>query len=632
MRVTTTETVGAVCLSEGGVRFRVWAPRCRTLSLAVQAPCEPKTIPLRRAGEGWFELEVPDLAPATRYTYILDGERQRPDPASRALPVGVHGPSEVVDTAAFAWTDASWRGIALPDLVLYELHVGTFTPAGTFDAAIPRLAALRDLGVMAIELMPVASFPGARNWGYDGVGPYAPQQSYGGPAGLQRFVDACHRTGLAVVLDVVYNHFGPEGNYLAEFGPYYTDRYETPLGRAINYDGPDAGPVRQFVIENARYWIRDYHLDGLRLDAIHGIFDNGPVHILQELNDAVQDEAARLGRAVSLIAESDLNDRGVITPVAAGGFGLAAQWSDDFHHALHTVLTGERQGYYADFGTLDQLALAYEASFVYAGQHSSFRGRPHGTPVRDLPVERFVICAQNHDQIGNRARGERLTALLGFEALKLAAAAVLLAPYIPLLFMGEEYGEPAPFLFFTDFGDPVLQEAVRRGRRQEFEAFAWSGEVPDPQSRETFQASQLHWARQLQRPHAQLRAFYAALLALRRAAPLFQPHGERPRARRVGPAALLLSRTLSDGSASAVALNFSAESAAIELRLAGGVWHRVIDSTDAPFGGQGGEAPARLDTGDEAARLTLAPWHALAYVHTPQQASGAPRAPRCPAV
>lgn len=408
-------------------------------------PRDPVTMAPARGG--WFEAVLRGLEPGARYIYILDGERKRPDPVSRAQPDGVHGPSEVVDTRAFSWKDESWRGLALRDMVIYELHVGAFTSEGTFDAVIPRLERLRELGVTAVELMPVASFPGSWNWGYDGVALFAPQRTYGGPAGLQRLVDACHNHGLAVVLDVVYNHLGPEGNHLTEFGPYFTDRYTTPWGQAINYDGEDARPVRDFIIANALYWVREYHIDSLRLDAIHGIFDASPLHILRELNDSAQRLARRIGRIVSVVAESDLNDRRVIDPVRKKGYGLAGQWSDDFHHCVHTLLTGEQNGYYADFGSLKQLAKAYTDGFVYDGQYSSLRGRAHGTPTRDISAERFIVYAQNHDQVGNRARGERLYSLVDFDALKLAAAAILLSPYVPLLFMGEEYGERTPFLF-----------------------------------------------------------------------------------------------------------------------------------------------------------------------------------------
>ena len=619
MYLGSAQDLGAVCLPGGGVRFRVWAPFCGTVSIKMQDPHSRVSAPLVEADHGWFELTIPGLAAGVKYWFVLDGMRERPDPASRALPAGVHGPSEVVDTSAFVWTDAGWRGVPLSDWVIYELHVGTFTPEGTFDAVIPRLQALRDLGITAIELMPVASFPGSRSWGYDSVGLYAPQRSYGGPAGLQRLIDACHREGLAVLLDVVYNHLGPEGNYLAEFGPYYTDRYETPWGRAINYDGEDAGPVRQFVIENALYWVREYHADGLRLDAVHSIFDHSPVHILRELNDAVRQEARRAGRIVPLIAESDLNDRRIIAPVGEGGLGLAAQWSDDFHHALHAVLTGERQGYYADFGSLDHLARAFDAGFVYEGQHSAFRGRPHGTPAKDLPMERFVVCAQNHDQVGNRARGERLSALIVFEALKLAAAAALLSPYVPLLFMGEEYGETAPFLFFTDFDDPALRVAVSRGRRQEFEGFGWTGEVPDPQEPTTFLRSRLDWALQHRPPHASLRAFYAALLALRRSAPIFQPVGERPGVWRIGECVLQLTRGCPDGTALTILFNFSPGPAAVRVPFGPGAWRRLLDSAEERFGGSGAPSPPRTTgSGQTDSLLDLAGWGALVYLQTPE--------------
>ena len=467
----TAAAPGATCLGGDRVRFRVWAPRCRKVAVRVVGAVPREPVAMTSALRGWFEITLEGLGPGTRYVYVLDGKRERPDPTSRAQPEGVHSLSEVVDTNGFVWTDGGWRGLPLKDMVLYEIHVGAFTPEGTFEAVIPRLERLRALGVTAIALMPVASFPGARNWGYDGVGLFAPQRTYGGPAGLQRLVDACHARDLAVVLDVVYNHLGPEGHYLAEFGPYITDRYETPWGQAINYDGDDARGVRDFVVANALYWVRDYHMDGLRLDAIHGIFDASPVHILRELNDAVQRLARRLGRIVPVVAESDLNDRRVIDPVRRAGYGLAGQWSDDFHHCVHTVLTGERCGYYADFGSLVQMAKAYTDGFVYDGQPSQCRGQPHGTPSRDLPGESFVVCIQNHDQVGNRAQGERLSSLVDFERLKLAATALLISPCVPLLFMGEEYGERAPFLFFTDFEAPTLRAAVTQGRREEFAAF-----------------------------------------------------------------------------------------------------------------------------------------------------------------
>jgi maltooligosyltrehalose trehalohydrolase len=544
---------------------------------------------------GWFEATLEHLGPGAHYCYVLNGESERPDPASRAQPEGVHGPSEVVDPAAFAWTDAGWRGLPLAEMAIYEVHVGTFTPEGTFEAIIPRLQALRDLGITALELMPVASFPGHRNWGYDGVHLYAPQHTYGGPEGLRRLVDAAHAHRLAVVMDVVYNHLGPEGNYLAEFGPYFTDRYRTPWGQAINYDGEGREGVRRYVIDNALHWVSEYHLDGLRLDAIHGIFDASPVHMVRELNGAVQRLARRLGRVVPVVAESDLNDRRVIDPVRKEGYGLAGQWSDDFHHCLHTLVTGERGGYYADFGSLAQLAKAYTDGFVYDGQFSGYRGRPHGTLTRDLPGERFVICAQNHDQVGNRACGERLTALVPFEALKLAAAAALVAPNVPLLFMGEEYGEPAPFLYFTDHGDPALQTAVSRGRREEFAAFGWAGEVPDPQDPETYLRSKLHWDLRGLPPHRHLLEYYRALLALRRQHPVLGAGGKRQlKARVADERTLVVVRRGTGGTAAFVVLHFGRAGQVVRLRVPSGPWRRLLDSAEERFGGPGANSPNLL--------------------------------------
>jgi maltooligosyltrehalose trehalohydrolase len=577
---------------------------------------------LRPAVGGYFTATTRGGA-GLRYFYVLDGERRRPDPASRALPEGVHGPSEVVDTGAFAWTDPGWRGMALRDMVLYEIHVGAFTPEGTFEAVIPRLPRLQELGVTSIELMPVASFPGSRNWGYDGVGLFAPQRSYGGPTGLQRLVDACHTCGLAVVLDVVYNHMGPEGNYLAEFGPYFTDRYQTPWGQAINYDGEDARGVREFVIANAKYWVREFHIDGLRLDAVHGIFDACPVHILRELNDAVQGLARRLHRIVPVVAESDLNDRRVIDPVRKGGYGLAGQWSDDFHHALNTLLTGERRGYYADFGSIDQLAKAYTDGFVYDGQYSPFRGRPHGTQSRDIPPDRFVVCAQNHDQVGNRAQGERLSSLVDFEALKLAATSVLLSPYVPMLFMGEEYGEGAPFLFFTDFGDSALQAAVSRGRREEFAAFGWTGEVPDPQAPSTFARSKLTWSLQGQEPHGRLWEYYRTLLEIRREHPVLGvAEKRRLTALADGTRALVVSRRGKDGSAAFFVLHFEPEGRAIRLRIPPGPWRRLVDTAEARFGGPGAKSPAFLPAPRGGwVEIELAGHGAVVYLREPRGAA-----------
>jgi maltooligosyltrehalose trehalohydrolase len=420
---------------------------------------------------------------------------------------------------AFPWEDQEWSGLQLADFVLYELHVGTFTPEGTLDAVIPHLDGLKDLGVTAVELMPVAQFPGSRNWGYDGAHPFAVQNTYGGPAGLKRLVNACHRKGLAVVLDVVCNHLGPEGNYLAEFGPYFTDRYRTPWGSAVNFDGPHSDEVRRFFVENALHWVVDFHIDALRLDAVHAIVDHSAVPFLQELGEAAHHSSTRLGRPVYVIPESSLNDNRLVRPRECCGLGLDAQWNDDFHHSLRTLLIDDRAGYYQDFGRLDCLVKAYRHGFVYSGEYSTYRRRRHGNSPRAIPAHRFIVFSQNHDQVGNRMMGERLTELIGFEGLKLAAGAVILSPFIPLLFMGEEYGETAPFRYFVSHSDKDLIEAVRRGRRKEFEAFAWRGEPLDPQDENTYLGCKLNRDLCRQGRHRVLFDFYKELLRLRRTHP-----------------------------------------------------------------------------------------------------------------
>lgn len=464
---------------------------------------------------GFHTLELPELPPGAIYFYRLDDNEEWPDPASRSQPHGVHGPSQIVDPLSFHWDCAQWKPLALTSAVLYELHVGTFTPEGTFDGIISRLDDLADLGVTTIEIMPVAQFPGSRNWGYDGVYLYAPQNSYGGPAGLHRLVDAAHARGLTVVLDVVYNHLGPEGNYLGKFGRYFTTRYRTPWGSALNLDGRDSGPVRDFFISNALYWLEQYRMDGLRLDAIDRIYDFGARPFLAELKESVQDLERRLDRKLVLIAESDLNDRRVLDPRDHGGYALDAQWSDDFHHSLHSLLTKETSGYYADFGTLEHLATTLRQGWYYQGQYSIFRRRKHGNSPRGISPERFVVCSQNHDQVGNRAIGDRLSALLDLAGQKLVAGVTLLSPFVPMLFMGEEYGETAPFLYFTSHEDSALIAAVRKGRREEFAHFGWQQEVPDPQSDETFHTATLRHERKERQPHRSIRDFYRQLIALR---------------------------------------------------------------------------------------------------------------------
>jgi maltooligosyltrehalose trehalohydrolase len=522
----TTRRCGALGGPDGSVHFRVWAPRADAVDLVLIDAEERLARAMTRGERGYFEHTEPAVADGRRYAFRLNGGPERPDPASLWQPDGVHAPSAVFRPEEFDWSDDDWRGIERADLVVYELHVGTFTPAGTFDAVIPRLESLRRLGVTAVELMPVAQFPGARNWGYDGVFPYAAQNSYGGPHGLQRLVDACHAAGLAVILDVVYNHLGPEGNYLREFGPYFTDRYKTPWGEAVNYDGAGSDAVRDYVLDNVRMWLDEFHVDGLRLDAVHAIYDLSANHILRAIQNAADACGRRRGWPAHVIAESDLNDPKLLLPPDRGGHGLAAQWSDDFHHAVHVLLTGERQGYYADFGGPDDMAGVFREPFLYAGRYSPSRERKHGASAAGLPGDQFVVSVQNHDQVGNRATGDRLDTLVGPAARRLAASLLLLAPHVPLLFMGEEYGETNPFPFFCSFGDPQLVESVRAGRKAEFAAFAWQGDVPDPQAEGTFASATLSWTWD-DRRRAGLRRLYADLLAARRRWPALRDFHRR---------------------------------------------------------------------------------------------------------
>ncbi|MFW6055122.1 MAG: malto-oligosyltrehalose trehalohydrolase, partial [Thermodesulfobacteriota bacterium] len=438
--------IGAWYKGDNRCTFRVWAPYAGEMS--VHFPERPtRTVSMQKLEQGYFEITCSSTPPGTRYSYLLPGGHHRPDPASQFQPRDVHGPSEVVDQGRFTWTDSSWLMFPKEEIIAYELHTGTFTPQGTFEAVIPRLNALQDLGVNTLNLMPVAQFPGARNWGYDGVLPFAVQNTYGGPLGLKQLVDACHCRGMAVILDVVYNHLGPEGNYLAQFGPYFTETYQTPWGEALNFDGPHSDQVRNFFIENALYWFREFHVDGLRLDAVHAILDMSAKPFLQELSEKVDDFRLQHERRVYLIPESDLNDTRLIRSRESGGFGHDAQWNDDFHHALHALLTAEDHGYYQDFGSPSHLAKSLQQGYAYTWNYSRYRQRHHGNASRDIPGDRFVVFSQNHDQVGNRMLGERLSSLVSFEALKLAAACVLLSPFLPLLFMGEEYGEEAPFLY-----------------------------------------------------------------------------------------------------------------------------------------------------------------------------------------
>ena len=591
--------IGAVLKNDGTCLFRVWAPLQKTVALRLLSP-SVRTLTMRPDAQGYWEVLAEGMAPGALYQYELDGGLLRPDPASRYQPKGVHGPSAIVDQAAFLWQDKGWKCLPPASMIMYELHIGTFTPEGTFDAAVQRLPALQDLGINAIEIMPIAQFPGKRNWGYDGVYPFAVQNSYGGPAGMKKFVDACHGRGIAVILDVVFNHLGPEGNYLANFGPYFTDKYRTPWGQAINFDDAYSDAVRNYFVENALHWFRDYHIDALRLDAIHGITDMSALPFLQELADYVRRFSAQAGRDFYLIAESDLNDPKVVRPDSEGGFGHHAQWNDDFHHALHTLLTGENEGYYADFGQFDQLGTAYREGFIYSGHYSDYRRRRHGASSLDISPDKFVVFSQNHDQVGNRMLGERLTALVPFEALKLTAGLVILSPNIPLLFMGEEYGEEAPFLYFVDHGDTGLIDAVREGRKQEFSSFRWKGTPPDPASPDTYLRSKLNWQKRFEGKHAHLLAYYRALTGLRRALPPSSADTVRQIGLRRLPSAELLSLSIGEGAAQIAWLaHFGSENVVISRPFPEGTWRRLIDSGDTLWGGPGSLLPEHFESDAE---------------------------------
>ncbi|MFH0174161.1 malto-oligosyltrehalose trehalohydrolase [Streptomyces cacaoi] len=500
------------------MQFEVWAPQAERVTLQ----CDGVTRALERdpGRAGWWTGEA-EAADGTRYGFEVDDGPVRPDPRSRRQPDGPDGLSAVVDQARYAWR-TQWPGRPLPGAVLYELHVGTYTPEGTLDAAAERLGHLAELGITHVELMPLCAFPGRHGWGYDGVSPWAVHEPYGGPEALKRFVDRAHALGLGVVLDVVHNHLGPSGNYLPVFGPYFTETHHTPWGAAINLDAPGSDEVRAYLLGSALAWLRDYRLDGLRLDAVHALADTRACHFLEELSTAVDALAAETGRPLFLVAESDLNDPRLITPRRAGGLGLHAQWNDDFHHALHTALTGESQGYYADFARAPFAALAktLTGGFFHDGTYSGFRGRCHGRPLdrTRLPSHRLLGYGQTHDQIGNRAQGDRLSASLSPGLLACAAALTLTAPFTPMLFMGEEWAAGTPWQYFTDHTDPELAEAVRRGRRREFAAHGWAEEdVPDPQDPATRERSCLDWSEPEREPHARVLAWYRELIALRHA-------------------------------------------------------------------------------------------------------------------
>lgn len=496
--------------------LRVWAPRAKTISVRIAETDHS----LQKKGGGWWQADVAEAGAGDDYAFVIDDAMPPvPDPRSMWQPHGVHGPSRIVDHASFRWTDEQWQAPPLSSAIIYELHIGTFTPKGTFDAAQQHLAYLKDLGVTHVELMPVGAFPGKHGWGYDGVDLFAPHSAYGGPEALKRFINACHEHGLAVLLDVVYNHLGPSGNYLARFGPYFTHAHHTPWGEAVNLEGAGSHEVRRYFCDNAIMWLRDYHFDGLRLDAVHAYVDRSAIHFMEQLATEVRALEAETGKQYAVIAESDLNDPRFVKPVEAGGYGMDAQWSDDFHHALVALLTGERNGYYSDFGSIADLVKALKSVFVYDGIYAPHRDRVHGRPVEGLPAWRFLGYSQTHDQVGNRARGERLCHLVSMDRAKIAAALVFTAPFVPMLFQGEEWGASSPFQYFTDH-EAELGRLVSEGRKKEFAAFGWNpDDVPDPQDEQTFLRSKLNWDEQAQPRHAEMLDWYRKLIALRKAHP-----------------------------------------------------------------------------------------------------------------
>lgn len=620
---------GARPLPDGSTRFRVWAPLAKSLSVRIYGDHE-RTIEMERAGGDVFEAIAPETQAGANYKYLVDNERERPDPVSRWQPEGVHGPSRVVDPAGFNWTDQGWKGLPLKDLIIYELHIGTFTQQGTFEAAIEKLPYLKSLGLTAIEIMPVAEFPGGRNWGYDGAHLYAPQSTYGGPTGLKALVDACHREGLAVILDVVYNHLGPEGNYLGEYAPIFSKSYRTPWGDALNFDSAESDGVRRYFIENALYWLTEYHVDGLRLDAIHRIMDKSPRHILAEIADEFSRQAQMLGRMAWTIAESDLNDVRVIKPQTEGGYGLDAQWSDDFHHSLHAVLTGTQRGYFADFGRMEDLAKAIREGFIYDGCRSEFRKRRHGTPSLERPGEQFVVFIQNHDQIANGYWGDRLAALVSPAQQKVAAALLLSAPNLPLFFMGQEWGETAPFLYFTSHTDEDLAQGVREGRKEEYASFLEAEEIgsssmdegfADPQAIETFERSKLNWSQPEESPHREILNFYRDLLAFRRSTPALSNCDKDLTRVQYDESERWIAIERRSESAEAIMLvcNMSADARSIQLEVGRGRWRLVLWSADARYGGEPENAsppPVLPVEGEGEIFIPLSGWSAALYMQT----------------
>jgi len=595
-----------VCFESKEAVVQLWAPLAQKAGLLLE---DGAYLPLEKGDRGYWHLRTTALQPGSRYRFSIDGQNPLPDPASLSQPDGVHAASEAIDVQRFQWQDAQWHNLPLEDYIIYELHTGTFSPGGNFEGIERKLDYLKELGITAIEIMPVAQFPGSRNWGYDGVFPYAVQNSFGGPEGLARLVDACHQKGLSVILDVVYNHLGPEGNYLGAYGPYFTDKYKTPWGSAINFDDAWCDGVRDFFIENALMWFRDFHIDALRLDAVHAIKDFSARHVLQELHERLAMLMQETGRRHYLIVESDLNDVRFINPKEKGGYGMDAQWVDEFHHALRVAAGEARQGYYRDFEGIGHLAKSYQDAYVYDGIYSPHRHKTFGSKTTGQPGNKFIVFSQNHDQVGNRMLGERSSQLYAFEMQKLLAAAVMLSPFLPLLFMGEEYAESHPFLYFVSHTDPDLVAAVRKGRSDEFKEFHAAGEAPDPQSEETFQQSKLQWDLLEKEPHQTMLRYYKALLALRKSNPALKDPNRAHLAVAVNKAQqwLMLIRKNKDQYLSCW-LNFSKSAAEIKVPHDG---KKLFDSASPDWKGP----VAAAENAVEGSTILLQPASILIYQH-----------------
>ena len=588
-------------IEKGKTRFRVWAPKASSVDVCKENGS--LIVSMAPEKKGYYSALVDQDLQGADYLYRLNGTSLYPDPASKFQPHGVHSASRVVDID-FQWQNHDKPTPPPDNWVIYELHVGSFSPDGTFDAVMPSLSHLRSIGINAIELMPVAAFPGRFGWGYDGVYPYAVYAGYGGPAGLFRLIDAAHKVGIAIILDVVYNHLGPEGNYFSQFAPYFSDNYRTPWGAAINFDGPDSDEVRNFFIENALYWLDYFHIDALRLDAIHGIYDFSARPFLLELSNQVREFSQNSGRRKYLIAESDLNDRRVLRPESRGGLGIDMQWLDDWHHSTHTLLTGEKRGYYADFGTIEQLVDAFKYGFVYRGQYSPFRKRKHGNDSSEIDPSRFVTFIQNHDQIGNRPFGRRITDLCDFESAKLAAGLLLSSPYTPLIFMGEEYAASQPFLFFSDYGDEHLRKAVREGRAREFEDMMQGHTMPDPGNIESFRQCILIDSEREKPLHSKMLALYKALIHFRKNNPLLKKRGEISFGRNY-----LIRRIKNKNTGLLLLFNFSKKTNNLETSKIIGTWQLILDSSDTPWGGQDSALPPIIE---ENTTLSMTP-HSFAF-------------------